>query len=83
MAKNSKPREAPVLQDVSKRGENMPYIPVPDNMPGIVGLFAFRPETAKPLTELGEVLLRSPNSLSPGERELIASYVSSRNGCFF
>jgi uncharacterized peroxidase-related enzyme len=44
---------------------------------------AFRPETAKPLNELAEILLRGPSTLSPGERERIATYVSSRNDCFF
>ncbi len=44
---------------------------------------AFRPETAKPLCDLAEVLLRAPNSLTPAERELIAAYVSSRNECRF
>jgi uncharacterized peroxidase-related enzyme len=44
---------------------------------------AFRPETAKPLNELAEILLRGPSTLAPGERELIATYVSSRNDCFF
>ena len=44
---------------------------------------AFRPETAKHLNELAEVLLRSDNSLTRGERELIATYVSSLNDCFF
>jgi uncharacterized peroxidase-related enzyme len=44
---------------------------------------AFRPETAKPLNELADVLLRGPSTLSPGERELIATFVSSRNDCFF
>jgi uncharacterized peroxidase-related enzyme len=42
---------------------------------------AFRPETAKPLNELVDVLLRGPHTLSPGERELIATVVSSRNDC--
>ena len=42
---------------------------------------AFRPETARPLNELVDVLLRGPNTLSPGERELIATYVSSQNEC--
>lgn len=42
---------------------------------------AFRPEAAKPLNELADVLLRGPHSLSPGERELIATYVSARNDC--
>jgi uncharacterized peroxidase-related enzyme len=50
-----------------------------DRLPGIQGLLAYRPETAKPLMDLAEVLLRSPNSLPRGERELIAAYVSSRN----
>jgi uncharacterized peroxidase-related enzyme len=42
---------------------------------------AFRPETAKPLNELADVLLAGPHTLSRGERELIAAYVSSRNEC--
>jgi uncharacterized peroxidase-related enzyme len=41
----------------------------------------FRPETAKPLNELVDTLLRGPHPLSPGERELIATYVSSQNDC--
>lgn len=44
---------------------------------------AFSPETAKPLNELADVLLRGPNSLSPADRELIATYVSSQNDCYF
>lgn len=44
---------------------------------------AYRPETARPLNALAEVLLRSDNSLTRGERELIATYVSSQNDCFF
>jgi AhpD family alkylhydroperoxidase len=43
----------------------------------------FRPQPAKPLNELAEVLLREPNSLSRADRELIATYVSSQNDCFF
>ena len=61
----------------------MPHIAIPDSLPGIRGLMAFRPETAKVLNELVDVLLRQPNSLSTGERELIATYVSSQNGCFY
>jgi uncharacterized peroxidase-related enzyme len=51
--------------------------------PGIRGLLKYRPETAKPLSELAEVLLRGPHSLAAGERELIAAYVSSLNQCTF
>jgi uncharacterized peroxidase-related enzyme len=61
----------------------MPHISLPEQLPGISSAFAFRPETAKPLRELAHVLLHQPNSLSPGERELIATYVSSLNDCYF
>jgi alkylhydroperoxidase family enzyme len=44
---------------------------------------AFRPETAKPLNELAEILLQGQSTLARGERELIAAYVSSQNDCFF
>lgn len=54
-----------------------------ETYPGINGPMRFRPETAKPLNELAEVLLRAPNSLTPGERELIAAYVSGLNECTF
>jgi uncharacterized peroxidase-related enzyme len=60
----------------------MPHIDLP-NLPGIRGPMAFRPETSKPLNELVEVLLRHPNSLTQGERELIATYVSSQNNCHY
>src|SRR5207237_9676356 len=40
-------------------------------------------DTAKPLRELAEVLLRGPSSLAPGERELIAAVVSNWNDCHF
>ena len=51
--------------------------------PGITGPMAYRPETAKPLNDLAEALLRAPNSLPAGERELIAAYVSGLNECTF
>ncbi len=57
----------------------MPHIELPVDLPGIRGAMAFRPETARPLNALVEILLRGPNSLTRGERELIATYVSSRN----
>ena len=61
----------------------MAYIQLPDGLPGIRGPMAFRPETTKPLNELAEVLLRSENSLTRGERELIATHVSYLNDCFY
>ncbi|MEX0905856.1 MAG: peroxidase-related enzyme [Balneolaceae bacterium] len=61
----------------------MSYINLNNKMPGIVGLLQYRPETAKPLGELAETLLRGPSSLTSAEREMIASYVSYRNECHF
>jgi len=61
----------------------MAHIQLPEELPGILGPLTFRPETAKPLLELVEVLLRGPNSLTSTEREMIAAYVSSRNDCTF
>jgi uncharacterized peroxidase-related enzyme len=60
----------------------MPHIALPD-LPGMRALLTYRPETSKPMNELAEVLLRGPGSLSPGERELIAAYVSSKNDCHY
>jgi uncharacterized peroxidase-related enzyme len=57
----------------------MPHIDLPEGFPGISAGFTFRPETAKPMRELADILLHQPSSLTPGERELIATYVSSRN----
>lgn len=61
----------------------VPHIQLPEGLPGITSGFAFRPETAKPLRELAETLLRGPNSLTSGEREMIAAFVSSLNDCHF
>ena len=61
----------------------MPRIPTPPEVPGIVGLFAARPDAAKPLLLLAEMLLRGPfaegSTLTRGDRELIAAVVSTRN----
>jgi uncharacterized peroxidase-related enzyme len=59
----------------------MPHIDLPAGMPGIRGPMALRPETAKPLNELVDVLLHGPGTLTPGERELIATFVSAQNDC--
>jgi uncharacterized peroxidase-related enzyme len=66
-----------------KGSDTVPHIDLPEHLPGIRSAMAFRPETAKPLNELVEVLLRGPSSLSPGERELIATYVSYLNDCYY
>jgi uncharacterized peroxidase-related enzyme len=43
----------------------------------------FSPETTKPLCDLVQVLLTGPHTLTPAERELIATYVSSQNDCIY
>src|SRR5450631_4419555 len=57
----------------------MPHIALSPDLQGIRGAMAFRPETAQPLNALVEILLQGPSTLTKGERELIATYVSSRN----
>jgi len=59
----------------------MPHIDLDSAEPGIRGLLRYRPETGRPLSELAEVLLRGPSTLTRGERELIAAYVSALNDC--
>ena len=63
----------------------MAHIALPEGLPGITGGFAFRPETATPLREFAEALLRAPRpgGLTSAERETIAAFVSSRNHCQF
>ena len=61
----------------------MAHIQIPEGLPGIRGLLVFSPATTQPLCELAEVLLRAPNTLTMAEREMIASYVSARNDCYY
>ena len=67
----------------------MPHIQMPvapeigRELPGIVGPMTYRPETAAPINELVNILLRGESTLTRGERELIATHVSWRNDCFF
>lgn len=61
----------------------MPHIDLPEGLPGILGPMHFRPQTAKPLNELADALLRGDSPLSRGDRELIAAYTSFLNSCQF
>lgn len=61
----------------------MPYITLDEKLPGITGLLDYRKDTALPIRQLTEILLRGESSLSEGERELIAAVVSSGNQCKF
>jgi AhpD family alkylhydroperoxidase len=40
-------------------------------------------DTGNSLSELAQISLRGPSPLSSAEREVIATYVSQRNECFF
>lgn len=61
----------------------MAYIPVEEHLPGITGLLEYRKDTAAPIRELTQFLLRGSNTLTEGERELIATVVSNGNKCRF
>jgi uncharacterized peroxidase-related enzyme len=61
----------------------MPYIPLDAHLPGITGLLEYRKDSAAPIRELTQILLRGPSTLTEGERELIATVVSHRNKCTF
>jgi uncharacterized peroxidase-related enzyme len=61
----------------------MAHIQVLEGLPGIRGPMVFSPETTKPLCDLVQVLLTGPHTLTPAEREMIATYVSSQNDCFY
>lgn len=43
----------------------------------------FSPETTKPLCDLVQALLAGRHSLTPAEREMIATQVSSQNDCIY
>jgi len=61
----------------------MPYIPLKENLPGITGLLDYRLDTALPIRQLTQILLRGESTLTEGERELIAAVTSYGNECQF
>ncbi len=63
----------------------MANISLPEGYPGIRSLFMYSPVTALPLNNLVQTLLHDPSTstLTPGERELIATYTSSLNECSY
>jgi len=61
----------------------MAHIQLPEGEPGIVGLMVAYREAEKPLNALANAIMCGPSSLSTAEREMIATYVSSENQCFF
>jgi uncharacterized peroxidase-related enzyme len=67
----------------NRKTKNMAFIPLEEHLPGITGLLEYRKDTAAPIRELTQLLMRGPSTLSEGERELIATVVSSGNECVF
>src|SRR4030095_11039358 len=61
----------------------MPHIDFQNDLPGIRSAMAYSPKTAEPMSELAEILLRSDEGLTRSDRELIATYVSYLNDCFY
>jgi uncharacterized peroxidase-related enzyme len=59
------------------------HIALAEGLPGIRGPMVFSPETTNSLCELVQVLLTGSHSLTPAEREMIATFVSSENGCYY
>ncbi|WP_212990283.1 carboxymuconolactone decarboxylase family protein [Actinoplanes auranticolor] len=70
------------MPSAAQDDERVPHINLPE-LPGMVGLLVQYPHTAGPLNGLADALLRGPSPLTPGERETIAAYVSSRNECTY
>lgn len=51
--------------------------------PQIWHLFAYRPSATQHLARFTQEIMRGPAPISPGIRELIATYTSYRNDCPF
>lgn len=59
----------------------MTFLPsLPDDVP-LLAVFRAYPDTARPLLDYHQVLLRGPSPLTVAERELLAAYVSGLNAC--
>ncbi len=61
----------------------MPHINVDPSLPGIRALLAYSPDTAAPIGELANLMLRTDEGLSMAEREMIAARISFLNDCFY
>lgn len=59
----------------------MTYLPSLPADAVLLDVFRAFPDTAAPLLDYHQVLLRGPSPLSVAERELIAAYVSGLNAC--
>jgi alkylhydroperoxidase family enzyme len=53
------------------------------SVPGILRLFAYKPEATRHLELFSQAVMRGPSPLSAGFRELIAAFTSQLNHCPF
>ena len=53
------------------------------SVPQIFHMFAFKPGATVHLERYTQEVMRGPSPLSPGMRELISAFTSSRNHCPF
>ena len=58
----------------------MSYLPSSSDA-SLIDVFRAWPELARPIHQFGEALMREDSPFKPGERELIAAFVSTLNGC--
>jgi len=62
----------------------MPYIPIANELPGIIGLLETYTETGTILKTLANALLnKHTEAFNKSERETVASYISYLNNCQF
>lgn len=59
----------------------MPHLPSLPEDAGVRHTLGMDPAIGRALVDLHTAILRGPSPLSPGERELIAAYVSALNAC--
>jgi len=52
-------------------------------VPGILHMFAYKPEATQHLEKFSQAVMRGPSPLSAGFRELIAAFTSKLNHCPF
>ena len=61
----------------------MPHLPSLPEDARVMDVLKAYPESSAPLIDYQRVVLRGPSPLGPGERELIAAYVSGLNACHY
>jgi uncharacterized peroxidase-related enzyme len=61
----------------------MPFFSSFNDDSGVRDILALNPAAGRALIDYHEAVLRGPSPLTPGERELIAAYVSGLNACHY